>query len=36
MVDVPSWVMINRLEQVQAATISHEGDPFVPYLDTTA
>ena len=23
MVDVPSWVMINRLEEVQAATISH-------------
>ena len=29
MVDVPSWVMINRLEQVQAATISHRAtDPF--------
>ena len=23
LVDVPSWVMINRLEQIQAATISH-------------
>ena len=33
MVDVPSWVMINRLEQVQAATISHRATRSVPYLD---
>ena len=30
MVDVPSWVMINRLEQVQAATISHRATRSFP------
>ena len=30
LVDVPSWVMINRLEQVQAAAISHRATRSFP------